>query len=105
MTKILELYESGFVKPIAPMARFDAAKVEDSMRFMQKDTRMGKVIIDMPENLADFTSTTPKQKLIFREDASYLLAGGLGGLGQATAVWMAESGATESESVPSSGFG
>lgn len=36
---------------------------------------------------------TPKEPSLFRPDASYLLVGGLGGIGRATSIWMAENGA------------
>lgn len=93
----MDLYEGGFIKPIAPMTRFDAVKVEDSMRFMQKGAHVGKVVVNMPDDLRVLNSKAPRQQALFSSDASYLLAGGLGGLGQAVSVWMAESGATESE--------
>lgn len=93
----MDLYKSGTIKPIAPMTCFDAVRIEDSMRFMQKGSHMGKVIIIMPENPDTLTTRAPKQPLRCSPDASYILAGGLGGIGQATAVWMAEAGATESK--------
>lgn len=92
------MYSSSAFKPITPMTSFDAVKIEDSMRFMQKGSHIGKVVINMPEDLATLNPRAPKQKALFPGDASYILAGGLGGLGQAIAVWMAESGATESKS-------
>lgn len=93
----MELYKEGKIRPITPMTTFDAARIEDSMRFMQKGAHIGKVVINMPESPAILKSLAPKQKPIFSSAGSYLLAGGLGGLGQAVAVWMAESGATESK--------
>ncbi|KAK5988830.1 Highly reducing polyketide synthase pspA [Cladobotryum mycophilum] len=95
LTKCMDLYSSGAIKPITPMTCFEAAKIEDSMRFMQKGSHIGKVIITMPEDSNELTIQAPKQQFRCRGDASYILAGGLGGLGQAIAVWMAESGATE----------
>jgi len=51
----------------------------------------------MPEDLSILTSRPPKQKPIFSNSSSYLLTRGLGSLGQAVAIWIAEPGATETK--------
>jgi len=51
----------------------------------------------MPEDPSILTSRPPKQKPIFSTDGSYLLSCGLGGLGQAVAVWIAELDTTENK--------
>ncbi|RFU79720.1 polyketide synthase [Trichoderma arundinaceum] len=95
MKQVMDLYKSGDIKPITPMTCFESTKVEDAMRFMQKGAHMGKVVITLPKDPNELTTRAPKQQFHCHSDASYLLAGGLGGLGQAIAIWMAESGATE----------
>ncbi|KAF3763946.1 hypothetical protein M406DRAFT_85351 [Cryphonectria parasitica EP155] len=95
LRQIVDLYKSGDIKPISPMTCFEATRVEEAMRFMQKGSHLGKVVINMPETADELKSRAPKRGLVLDPSASYVLAGGLGGLGQAVAVWMAESGATE----------
>lgn len=68
------------------------------MRFMQKGSHIGKVAVTFPDNSEELPAQSSDQSFVFREDASYLFVGGLGGLGQAIAIWMAESGARESKS-------
>lgn len=60
---------------------------------MQSGRHIGKIIIRMPENPETLQSVkaTPTPKM--RADRSYLLIGGLGGLGRAVATWMVEQGA------------
>ena len=66
------------------------------MRFMQKGSHIGKVVVSLPER-NELPTRAAKEVFKLRPNASYLLVGGLGGLGQAIAVWMAEAGATERE--------
>ena len=67
------------------------------MRFVQNGDYIGKAVLALPQNPATLPLQPSKQTFKLREDASYLLVGGLGGLGQAIAIWMAEAGARESK--------
>ena len=93
MQKFLRLYEEGAIQPIKPIKIFDAVEVEDAFRYMQKGTHMGKVVVRMPADPEDLTATATPRELVLRSDASYLMVGGLGGLGQSVSTWMAEHGA------------
>ena len=75
------------------MAVFEAANVEQSFRYLQKGDHIGKAIIKFPENISPISSIARGQALIFDPNASYLLTGGLGGLGKYVATWMVERGA------------
>jgi hypothetical protein len=100
LRKTMSMYEQGQIQPIRPITRFAARNIEDAMRFMQKGNHIGKVVITMPEIPDELDSPqSHKAKLQLRDNASYLLVGGLGGIGQAIAGWMAEAGARECESV------
>ena len=63
------------------------------MRFMQKGIHLGKIVVPMPEDHAELRGQSMKPGIQLDKNAAYLLVGGLGGLGQAIAVWMAEAGA------------
>jgi len=93
----VELYEQGHIKPIHPITQFEGSKVEDAMRFMQKGNHIGKIVVTMPESPEELPTQSKKPVFKLCENASYLLVGGLGGIGQAIAVWMAESGAKEGD--------
>lgn len=47
----------------------------------------------MPDELELLQSTESKPEITLRDDRSYLLVGGLGGLGRAVATWMVQHGA------------
>lgn len=94
----MELYEKGEIKAITPITEFEGNAVENAMRFMQKGSHIGKVVVTLPEDASQLTaSQSSKRQFALHPAASYLLIGGLGGLGQAIAVWMAEAGASESK--------
>jgi NAD(P)-dependent dehydrogenase (short-subunit alcohol dehydrogenase family) len=60
---------------------------------MQGGRHIGKIIIAMPKDPLSLESTKLNPTPVFRSDRSYLLVGGLGGLGRAVANWMVENGA------------
>ena len=93
MELMLDLYVQGHLKPVHPMTVFDATEVEDAFRYMQQGTHIGKIVVRLPahEKTLPWTPAAPIPS--FRGDRSYLLVGGMGGLGRAIAMWMATYGA------------
>ena len=91
------LYEYGAIKPITPLKCFDAYQVQEAMQVMKNGDHIGKMVITLPENVEDIAVSATRRKLRLPGNASYILVGGLGGLGRAIAIWMAEAGATESK--------
>ncbi|RAK90795.1 polyketide synthase [Aspergillus costaricaensis CBS 115574] len=86
--------EQGKLRPIRPVTVFKASDIAKAFRHMQTGKHMGKILVEMPENPADLrVSKLQARGALFRGDASYLLVGGLGGLGRAVARWMVEKGA------------
>ncbi|OHW98789.1 polyketide synthase [Colletotrichum incanum] len=94
LKRIVELYEQGHISPISPMKVFAAAAVEECFRHMQKGQHIGKIVMSM-ENLDHSTQlgSSSSFKPSFESDASYLLVGGLGGIGRLVSNWMVENGA------------
>jgi len=90
---MIEYYEKGYIKPVQPMTVFEAADVHNAFRFLQKGQHLGKIVIRFPENPDNLPTAPVHKKLVLSPDVSYFLPGGLGGLGQAIAIWMAEHGA------------
>ena len=60
---------------------------------MQRGTHIGKLTVRMPDDLKDLPCAAPNPELPLRDDASYLLVGGLGGVGRSIASWLVENGA------------
>lgn len=85
---------SGRVQPIRPIHTYDAVDVKKAFRYMQSGQSMGKIVIRMPDNHSSLPVTQLHDSMpYFTDSSSYLLVGGLGGLGRAVAMWMVEKGA------------
>ncbi|KAH6649117.1 acyl transferase domain-containing protein [Truncatella angustata] len=89
----IELFEAGEIVPLYPTTVFEAEKIQDAFRYMQKGIHMGRIVVRMPEDPASLPIALPAPKPIFSPDGVYLLAGGLGGLGRSILSWMASHGA------------
>ena len=89
----MELYEKKAIEPIRPMKVFTTTQMLDAFRYMQKGQHIGKIVVAMPVNPNELEVTPVEQELVLRPEASYLLVGGLGGLGRAISTWMVEHGA------------
>ncbi|KAF3000355.1 t1pks [Neopestalotiopsis sp. 37M] len=91
---IIDMYEAGEIKPPQTITAFDASNILEAFQFMQKRDYDGKVAVHMPEDSNVLPGVALLgQRDLFRPDVSYLLVGGLGGIGQAIATWMVERGA------------
>lgn len=90
----LEWYCQGKISPIRPVTVFPASDISLAFRHMQQGTHMGKVIVDMRA----ITKSVPQSEsgideVSFSSNASYLLVGGMGGIGRILSAWMVNNGA------------
>ncbi|MDE2121906.1 MAG: zinc-binding dehydrogenase, partial [Betaproteobacteria bacterium] len=89
--EVMRAFADGRLHPL-PHRVFDADHVVDAFRHMQQARQIGKVVLDLERPPRDIrAAATPRLRL--RADATYLVSGGLGGFGLATARWLAERGA------------
>ncbi|KAH8678404.1 putative polyketide synthase [Xylariales sp. PMI_506] len=88
-----QLVSGSHVKAIQPIHTFPAINLLDAFRFMKKGQHIGKIVITMPEDTNEILATKAPSAVSFSEAATYLLVGGLGGLGKALTRWMVERGA------------
>jgi NADPH:quinone reductase-like Zn-dependent oxidoreductase len=93
LQQAIDLFREGKLFPLHPTTVFEADKIQDAFRYMQKGVHMGRIVVRMPEDPASLPLTLPTPKPTFSADAVYLVAGGLGGLGQSILRWMATHGA------------
>lgn len=89
----IELYRAGNIKPIDPISIFGADDVQDAFRTVQDGNHIGKVVVRVPEDTSSIPSLPKYRELRLKNAASYLLTGGLGGLGKVIATWLVERGA------------
>ena len=92
LDKFLILYEAGVLKPIPAVQYFDAPSAPAAFRFLQRGDHIGKAVITFSP-AQKIQSIPGLGRVKFDPRASYILTGGLGGLGRSTATWMVERGA------------
>lgn len=86
---------NGQVKPIFSHV-FEPEKVEDAFRFMAKSKHLGKVLIKVNDDDGDKSVTSIPPCIMrthFYHHKSYIIVGGLGGMGLELAYWMVTRGA------------
>lgn len=94
---ILDFYNKDHISPL-PMKIFPAARTQDAFRFMEKGLHIGRVGVAMKqaeENVQSLEAVKGSLAISFPGSASYLLVGGLGGIGRAVSTWMVDHGARE----------
>ena len=90
---IFTLLQEGKISVQKPLEIYSIAKVEDAFRTMQSGSNAGKIVLDMDSGAQIPTLLEQKIDSFLNPDATYLIAGGLGGIGRTTARWMARRGA------------
>ncbi|EFE31625.1 polyketide synthase, putative [Trichophyton benhamiae CBS 112371] len=94
---ILEFYNKGHISPL-PTTIFPASQTQDAFRFMEKGQHIGRVGVSMKQSEEvelEFETTKRALKIAFDEESSYLMVGGLGGIGRAVSTWMVDHGVRE----------
>jgi NADPH:quinone reductase-like Zn-dependent oxidoreductase/acyl carrier protein len=96
LRQIVQAARDGQLAPL-PHRVYPIADAVAAFRFMQQSKHIGKIVLSARSTRgADATplAVAPSEEPIsFRTDATYLIAGGLGGFGLAVARWMVERGA------------
>ncbi|MGE3806859.1 MAG: SDR family NAD(P)-dependent oxidoreductase, partial [Gemmataceae bacterium] len=82
LREILQRFDAGQLQPVV-RAVHPLTEAASAFRIMQQARHTGKIVLRVPREL-------PK---LLRQDSSYLITGGLGGLGLATAQRLIERGA------------
>ena len=103
VSRVLELFDQGAIGLIRPIVVHDFTKTESAFREMQRGTHIGKLVLRITAESR--VPVTPRKTVPLRLDpnATYLLVGGLGGLGRAQALYMAENGARHLAFISRSG--
>jgi len=86
MQEVVPQFEDQRLQPL-PLRKFSIRRVVEALRHMARAEHIGKVVIEAE------TLTGSEQTFWLREDGSYLVTGGLGGLGLKVARWLAQHGA------------
>jgi len=80
----------GFTPPVRRV--FPLARASEAFRYMQQSRQIGKIVLAMPDE-APLVEPRAATRLALNPDATYLVTGGRGGFGLATAAWLVSRGA------------
>ncbi|KZZ87545.1 polyketide synthase [Moelleriella libera RCEF 2490] len=96
---IVTHYEQGLISSLSPVEAFAISSIQDGFRRLQQGTHIGKIVISVrrPDGSLKLDTNraikNPKAQLKLDPSASYLLIGGLGGLGRSVARYLVYHGA------------
>ena len=91
----MNLFEKGHLRPLWPATAFDAEKIEDAFCFMQRGVHMGRLIVRIPEDYSVLPITPIVSEPCLRANATYVLAGAMGGRRRFIIRWMMTHGAED----------
>ncbi|KAH8806011.1 fatty acid synthase S-acetyltransferase [Xylogone sp. PMI_703] len=88
MKDVMELVRKKEIGAAKPLTVFPFSEIEASFRLMQAGKHIGKIVLEPHDD--DIVPALPaiKKQKYFDENASYLIAGGLGGLARSMVRWM-----------------
>ncbi|KAL8710442.1 MAG: hypothetical protein Q9225_007289 [Loekoesia sp. 1 TL-2023] len=85
--------KNGAKRPMYPIQRYSISDMEKAMRLMQSGLHIGKLVLVPNEGDKVDVISRPRPLSLANPDATYLIAGGLGGVGRTIAFWTMENGA------------
>jgi NADPH:quinone reductase-like Zn-dependent oxidoreductase/acyl carrier protein len=91
LRKVFTLLERGVIAPLAS-TRVPIGKVVDAFKTVAEAKHIGKVVLSYEAQALELGSPS-ESSFSLRNDRSYLVTGGLGGLGLKVADWMVRNGA------------
>lgn len=84
----MEKYLSDEVIHPIPYVRFDALQIREALQYLQKAKHVGKVVCVMPEVKQNSSGQVEVHTPMFNSRSTYLITGGLGGIGFTICQWM-----------------
>ncbi len=92
--EVAEHFSAGQLYPL-PYRVFSASRLGDALRYMAQARHIGKVVVSLRDiqDVPAGSNNKNRSSYSVRQDGTYLITGGLGGFGLATAQWLASQGA------------
>ncbi|RFU23814.1 hypothetical protein B7463_g12524, partial [Scytalidium lignicola] len=91
---VVELFREKKLRGPTPLKTYSISELEPALRLIQSGKHLGKlVLVNNKGDLVNASTQLSTSKTLFKSDNAYLLVGGMGGLGRATALWMLAKGA------------
>jgi thioester reductase-like protein len=91
--ELVEQFESGELNPL-PARIYPLAEVAEAFRYMAQGKHTGKLILTHSDPEQVEIAPAVESEPLCESDASYLITGGMGGLGLRVAAWLIDQGAS-----------
>ncbi|KAL7940018.1 hypothetical protein V8C42DRAFT_356517 [Trichoderma barbatum] len=98
LRSMMDFFRDGHIKAITIDKIFPGSKMQEAFQHMQQGSHIGKIVLELRQptsgelQLGQIQPATTSTAVL-DGSASYLLVGGLGGLGRSVARWMVQHGA------------
>ncbi|KAJ3579321.1 hypothetical protein NPX13_g1244 [Xylaria arbuscula] len=93
LQRIFDMMESGILRPSHPVQTFSFAQAHEGFRLLLSGKSTGKIVLTVgKDDIVPFRQGDDSDYR-FSGDATYVIAGGLGGIGRQLARWMVRRGA------------
>ncbi|KAG8169993.1 hypothetical protein KVR01_000738 [Diaporthe batatas] len=93
LDRVVGLIRQGHISTVNPLTTYSFGQVKEAYRTMQQGKHYGKLILSLSGDVQVPLRLTVEQSLKLNPEATYLLIGGLGGLGRSLAQLFVTSGA------------
>ena len=91
--KIMSMFESGVLTAVRPVTTMAITDIEDAFRLIQSRKHTGKVVLTVGQESMVKALPLPKETMHLDGSGTYIIAGGLGGLGRRIIHFLIEHGA------------
>jgi NAD(P)-dependent dehydrogenase (short-subunit alcohol dehydrogenase family) len=103
MQGTFELLRSGITKAATPLTTYPASQIEDAFRIMQTGQHKGKIVISYSDSDIVPILISDPHPILLDPNGTYVLVGGLGGLGRSLATLLVAHGARNLAFISRSG--
>lgn len=96
LAEIVRLVDQQVLKPVHPRTIRPIRDVQAAFRSVQTGAHVGKIVLSTEADAQVWTMPRPRgvtARPVLRPDASYLVVGGVGGIGRSIAHWLVAHGA------------
>ena len=90
MKNVVTLFDKRILTPV-PTTIYPMEKLAEAFRFMTKGSHIGKIVFDVTNDFRPDELKPAVEK--FSSNATYIVTGGCGGIGQALSRWLCDNGA------------
>ncbi|PYI31454.1 hypothetical protein BP00DRAFT_474969 [Aspergillus indologenus CBS 114.80] len=93
LRQLSQLMLDGLVVPVTPLRVLGASDLSKALQLVQRGQIFGKIVLDLGPGQSVSARMCNKPTYQFDANATYVIAGGFGGLGRSICRWMASRGA------------